>query len=362
MSNHRVSLHSVSLQHCPFVFKPAALTHVVGSDEDTRVCPLGWVYQATWVVTEDGTIYTACYPAVVGATPVLRRVASPAHPPVTSPAQNSHWFNFPTFVASFEWGDFVYFVFREKSEFGDLKTISSLARVCKNDVGTGDESARIFSTFAKTRLSCSIPAAGDQDFHFHHLQAVHFSQADQTLYAVFNAPPLQGTVVCLYNMDSVMAAFDGMYRPVYTTNKKVSCPHNLKTCDAPVTPHTGYLDETVNCVRTQNDLLPVNKQPLFFCDKERWTHIAVDRYKTSLGDLSIVYVATETGKIKKLFANITAPNFFLTCQIDSVQVTMGTTPILNMKFSKSEAAVYIAMEHKIVKVPFKDCGRYGNLG
>ena len=50
------------------------------------------------------------------------------------------WLNRPTFVYSFEEGEYVYFLFYETAiEVKTEQVYSRVARICKNDIGSGQE-------------------------------------------------------------------------------------------------------------------------------------------------------------------------------------------------------------------------------
>lgn len=62
----------------------------------------------------------------------------------------------PDFVGLFEYGDFVFFVFRElsieRSLSGEKAVISRIARVCKNDAGGVHILKENWTSFLKARL------------------------------------------------------------------------------------------------------------------------------------------------------------------------------------------------------------------
>ena len=77
--------------------------------------------------------------------------------------------NSPDFVGSLEDDDHVYFFFREAAiEFMNCgkAVYSRVARVCKNDKGGPNKYSKIWTTFLKSRLNCSLP--GEYPFYFNH--------------------------------------------------------------------------------------------------------------------------------------------------------------------------------------------------
>lgn len=80
-------------------------------------------------------------------------------------------FSGPDFVHSFEYGDYVFFFFRETAvEYMNCgkRVYSRVARVCKGDRGVDQHRPNGMSTwwssFLKSRLNCSFP--GDYPFYF----------------------------------------------------------------------------------------------------------------------------------------------------------------------------------------------------
>lgn len=105
---------------------------------------------------------------------------------------DSKWINNDAnFVSSFEFGNHVYFLFRESAvEYINCgKSIySRIGRVCKNDVGGEIYLKETWMSFMKARLNCSIP--GLFPFYFNELQSVHWNENGDvpTIYATFSTP------------------------------------------------------------------------------------------------------------------------------------------------------------------------------
>lgn len=74
----------------------------------------------------------------------------------------------PDFVHSFDYGDFVFFFFRETAvEYMNCgkRVYSRVARVCKGDRGGGPQRLKnSWTSFLKSRLNCSVP--GGYPFYF----------------------------------------------------------------------------------------------------------------------------------------------------------------------------------------------------
>jgi chondroitin sulfate proteoglycan 4 len=104
---------------------------------------------------------------------------------------NVNWLNAAEFVASVEVDQFVFFFFREVavevSNCGKA-VYSRVARVCKNDVGQQMLKDRIWTTFVKARLNCSVPA--ESPFYYDHIQSVVYVEEERLFYAAFTTAEL----------------------------------------------------------------------------------------------------------------------------------------------------------------------------
>nr|BDT62050.1 MAG: semaphorin-1A-like protein [Penaeus monodon majanivirus B] len=129
--------------------------------------------------------------------------------------------NDPSFVHSFTYGDFVYFVFREiaiESLNCGKRVYSRIARVCKNDRGDKKTQTK-WTSFLKSRLNCSVP--GEYPFYFDEVQSVtnvitgiYGGQIRDIIYAVFTTPPnsVSGSAVCAFSIRSIQDTFDGDFK------------------------------------------------------------------------------------------------------------------------------------------------------
>lgn len=89
----------------------------------------------------------------------------------------------PDFVHSFEYGDFVFFFFRETAvEYMNCgkRVYSRVARVCKGDRGGGQQRFKLsWTSFLKSRLNCSVP--GDYPFYFDEIRKSSVTDFSYTL-------------------------------------------------------------------------------------------------------------------------------------------------------------------------------------
>lgn len=247
---------------------------------------------------------------------------------------NSHiLYPAPNFVNSFQYDDYVYFLFREAAiEYTNCGKViySRIGRVCKNDLGGTRANRERFTSFTKARLNCSIP--GEYPFYFNEIQAstqiVRSSASGDSqmpsgnqdlLYAVFTTPTnsIGGSAVCAFRMSDVLAAFDGPFKSQSDANSnwlpvaesKVPQP-KPGTC---VNDSKKLPDENINFLK-DNPLMDqtiesVWSQPLVMMASInfRFTQIAVDTQvetQAALGAQSmrtdVIFVGTDDGRVFKL--------------------------------------------------------------
>uniref|UniRef100_A0AAV2MRP2 Sema domain-containing protein n=2 Tax=Knipowitschia caucasica TaxID=637954 RepID=A0AAV2MRP2_KNICA len=165
----------------------------------------GKLYSAT--VTDFLAIDAVIYRSL-GDSPTLRTVK-----------HDSKWLKEPYFVQAVNYGDFIYFFFREIAmEYNTMGKVvfPRVARVCKNDRGGSPRVLeKQWTSFLKARLNCSIP--GDSHFYFNILQAVtdviRINGRDVVM-ATFSTPynSIPGSAVCAYDMAEVANTFTGRFK------------------------------------------------------------------------------------------------------------------------------------------------------
>ena len=91
---------------------------------------------------------------------------------------------------------------------------SRVARVCKSDKGGPNKYSKIWTSFLKSRLNCSIP--GEFPFFFDEIQDVYkaasgsSSNNEEIYHAVFttNQNGLKGSAICSFNLNDINNVFD----------------------------------------------------------------------------------------------------------------------------------------------------------
>lgn len=123
-------------------------------------CPYNPTHNSSYIFT-DGQLYSATVADFSGGDALIYRGNQ------RTEQYNAKQLNQPAFVSTVERNGYVFFFFREialeNSNCG--KTVySRVGRVCKNDRGGPSPLTKLWTSYLKTRLNCSIP--GDFPFYF----------------------------------------------------------------------------------------------------------------------------------------------------------------------------------------------------
>nr|XP_053653205.1 semaphorin-1A-like [Cherax quadricarinatus] len=185
-------------------------------------CPYDPRHNSTFVYV-DGELYSGTVADFQGTIPLIFR-----HPLKTD-HNDYKQLNAPDFVHSFDYGDFVFFFFRETAvEYMNCgkRVYSRVARVCKGDRGGGQQRFKLsWTSFLKSRLNCSVP--GDYPFYFDEIQSttdvisgVYGGESHKIIYAVFTTPPnsIPGSAVCAFSMRAILDTFEGSFKEQETIN------------------------------------------------------------------------------------------------------------------------------------------------
>uniref|UniRef100_A0A8V0XWN5 Semaphorin 6A n=1 Tax=Gallus gallus TaxID=9031 RepID=A0A8V0XWN5_CHICK len=296
----------------------------------------GKLYSAT--VTDFLAIDAVIYRSL-GESPTLRTVK-----------HDSKWLKEPYFVQAVDYGNYIYFFFREIAvEYNSMGKVvfPRVAQVCKNDMGGSQRVLeKQWTSFLKARLNCSVP--GDSHFYFNILQAVtdviHFNGRDVVL-ATFSTP---------YNRPGCCAGSTSLEK--YATSSE-------------------FPDDTLNFIKTHplmDEAVPsIVNRPWFLRTMVRYrlTKITVDSAAGPYKNYTVVFLGSEKGIILKFLARTGNSGFlndslFLEemniynpekCSYDG----MEDKRIVAMQLDKPSSALYVAFSTCVIKVPLGRCERHG---
>ncbi|XP_031460664.1 semaphorin-6A isoform X2 [Phasianus colchicus] len=340
----------------------------------------GKLYSAT--VTDFLAIDAVIYRSL-GESPTLRTVK-----------HDSKWLKEPYFVQAVDYGNYIYFFFREIAvEYNSMGKVvfPRVAQVCKNDMGGSQRVLeKQWTSFLKARLNCSVP--GDSHFYFNILQAVtdviHFNGRDVVL-ATFSTPynSIPGSAVCAYDMLDIASVFTGRFKEqkspdsTWTPVPDERVPKPRPGCCAGSTSLEKYAtssefpDDTLNFIKTHplmDEAVPsIVNRPWFLRTMVRYrlTKIAVDSAAGPYKNYTVVFLGSEKGIILKFLARTGNSGFlndslFLEemniynpekCSYDG----MEDKRIVAMQLDKPSSALYVAFSTCVIKVPLGRCERHG---
>ncbi|XP_013858076.1 semaphorin-6A isoform X4 [Austrofundulus limnaeus] len=357
------------MARCPYDAKHANVALFAG----------GKLYSAT--VTDFLAIDAVIYRSL-GDSPTLRTVK-----------HDSKWLKEPYFVQAVNYGDFIYFFFREIAmEYNTMGKVvfPRVARVCKNDRGGSPRVLeKQWTSFLKSRLNCSIP--GDSHFYFNILQAVtdviHINGRDVVM-ATFSTPynSIPGSAVCAYDMAEVAHTFTGRFKEQKSPDstwtpfpeEKVPKPRPGSCAGTPSMERykvsNEFPDDTLNFIKMHplmDEAVPsIANRPWFLKTMVRYrlTRIVVDNEAGPQKNHTVVFLGSEKGIILKFLAKMNHgflnDSLFLEelnvynpdkCSIDGVE----DKRIIGMQIDTKSHALWVAFTSCVVKVPLSRCERHG---
>uniref|UniRef100_A0A8B9RGJ3 Semaphorin 6A n=1 Tax=Astyanax mexicanus TaxID=7994 RepID=A0A8B9RGJ3_ASTMX len=343
----------------------------------------------------DGKLYSATVTDFLAIDAVIYRSLGDS-PTLRTVKHDSKWLKEPYFVQAVDYGDFIYFFYREIAmEYNSMGKVvfPRVARVCKNDRGGSQRVLeKQWTSFLKARLNCSIP--GDSHFYFNILQAVtdviHINGRDVVM-ATFSTPynSIPGSAVCAYDMADIATAFTGRFKEQKSPDstwtpvpeEKPSCPLPFRPGCCAGTPSVEkykvsneFPDDTLNFIKMHplmEEAVPsIANRPWFLKTMVRYrlTRIAVDNAAGPYRNHTVVFLGSERGIILKFLAKMNSgflnDSLFLEelsiynpekCSIDGVD----DKRIINMQIDSKSHALFVAFTSCVVKVPLSRCERHG---
>ncbi|XP_064106645.1 semaphorin-1A-like isoform X3 [Macrobrachium nipponense] len=351
------------------------------------MCPYDPRHNSTFVYI-DNELYSGTVADFQGTIPLIFRhplkQEHNEHALKTDPNDYKQ-LNAPDFVHSFDYGEFVFFFFRETAvEYMNCgkRVYSRVARVCKADKGGSQLRFKSsWTSFLKSRLNCSVP--GEYPFYFDEIQSttdiipgMYGGQKHELMYAVFTTPPnsIPGSAVCAFSMRAVLDTFEGAYKEQENLNSNWLPVHQNKVPD----PRPG------SCVEDSQTLPEFNINfanthplmdeavPAFFgrpllvkaSFKYRFTKIAVDP-QVVLRDgktVDVLFVATDSGIIFKAI-NAQASEGIDKIEpviIEEIQVFEKPVAIVNMQIAQQtggESKLIIITDDEVKSIELHRCYR-----
>lgn len=341
----------------------------------------------------DGKLYSATVTDFLAIDAVIYRSLGDS-PTLRTVKHDSKWLKEPYFVQAVDYGDYIYFFFREIAvEYNTMGKVvfPRVAQVCKNDMGGSQRVLeKQWTSFLKARLNCSVP--GDSHFYFNILQAVtdviRINGRDVVL-ATFSTPynSIPGSAVCAYDMLDIANVFTGRFKEqkspdsTWTPVPDERVPKPRPGCCAGSSSLEKYAtsnefpDDTLNFIKMHplmDEAVPsIINRPWFLRTMVRYrlTKIAVDNAAGPYQNHTVVFLGSEKGIILKFLARIGSSGFlngslFLEemnvynpekCSYDGVE----DKRIMGMQLDRASGSLYVAFSTCVIKVPLGRCERHG---
>ncbi|XP_060611279.2 semaphorin-6D isoform X8 [Anolis sagrei] len=307
---------------------------------------------------------------------------------------DSKWIKEPHFLHAIEYGNFVYFFFREIAmEHNNLgkAVYSRVARICKNDMGGSQRVLeKHWTSFLKARLNCSVP--GDSFFYFDVLQSITDIidiNGAPTVVGVFTTQlnSIPGSAVCAFSMEDIEKVFKGRFKEqktpdsVWTAVPEDKVPRPRPGCCAKHGLAEAYKtsidfpDETLAFIKSHplmDTAVPsVIEEPWFTKTRVRYrlTAVAVDRSAGPYQNYTVIFVGSEAGMVLKILAK-TKPfslnDSVLLEEIDAYNHAKcngdgeDDKKVVSLQLDKEHHALFVAFSSCVIRVPLSRCERHGS--
>ncbi|XP_041442718.1 semaphorin-6D isoform X3 [Xenopus laevis] len=307
---------------------------------------------------------------------------------------DSKWLKEPHFLHAIEYGNYIYFFFREIAvEHNNLgKAVHSrVARICKNDLGGSQRVLeKHWTSFVKTRLNCSVP--GDSFFYFDVLQSITDIieiNGIPTVLGVFTTQlnSIPGSAVCAFTMDDIEKVFRGRFKEqktpdsVWTAVPEDRVPKPRPGCCARHGFGEGYRastefpDETLSFIKSHplmDSAIPsIIEEPWFTKTRVRYrlTAVAVDHLAGPHLNYTVMFVGSEAGVVLKILAKtnpFSLNDSVLLEEIDAYNRAKCSgnseedRKVISLQMDRDHHALFVAFSGCIVRLPLSRCERYGS--
>ncbi|XP_053128261.1 semaphorin-6D isoform X6 [Hemicordylus capensis] len=355
-------------------------------------CPFD-ARQTNVALFADGKLYSATVADFLASDAVIYRSMGDGSA-LRTIKYDSKWIKEPHFLHAIEYGNFVYFFFREIAvEHNNLgkAVYSRVARICKNDMGGSQRVLeKHWTSFLKARLNCSVP--GDSFFYFDVLQSITDIieiSGVPTVVGVFTTQlnSIPGSAVCAFSMDDIEKVFKGRFKEqktpdsVWTAVPEDKVPRPRPGCCAKHGLAEAYKtsidfpDETLSFIKSHplmDSAVPsVIEEPWFTKTRVRYrlTAVAVDRSAGPYQNYTVIFVGSEAGMVLKILAktnSFSLNDSVLLEEIDAYNhVKCGgdseeDRKVISLQLDKEHHALFAAFSSCVVRIPLSRCERHGS--
>uniref|UniRef100_A0AAQ4QV26 Semaphorin 6D n=1 Tax=Gasterosteus aculeatus aculeatus TaxID=481459 RepID=A0AAQ4QV26_GASAC len=307
---------------------------------------------------------------------------------------DSKWLKEPHFLHAAEYGNYVYFFYREIAvEHSNLGKVvySRVARICKNDVGGSQRVLeKHWTSFAKARLNCSVP--GESFFYFDVLQSITDIiniNGVLSVVGVFTTQmnSIPGSAVCAFSMADIEAVFLGRFKEqktpdsVWTPFPEEKLPKPRPGCCAGHGPAASlkssieFPDDTLQFIKSHplmDTAVPsIGDEPWFTKTRVRYrlTALAVDNEAGPHKNFTVVFIGAESGVVLKVLAKTSSVSLNDSVLLEEIDVfnrakclsnREDDKRVLSLHVDKEAHSLYVAFSSCVIRIPLSRCERHSS--
>ncbi|XP_070764785.1 semaphorin-6D isoform X2 [Enoplosus armatus] len=307
---------------------------------------------------------------------------------------DSKWLKEPHFLHAAEYGNYVYFFYREIAvEHSNLGKVvySRVARICKNDVGGSQRVLeKHWTSFVKARLNCSVP--GESFFYFDVLQSITDIidiNGVPSVVGVFTTQmnSIPGSAVCAFSMADIEKVFWGRFKEqktpdsVWTPFPEEKLPKPRPGCCAGHGPAASlkssieFPDDTLQFIKSHplmDTAVPsIGDEPWFTKTRVRYrlTALAVDNEAGPHKNYTVVFIGAESGVVLKVLAKTSSVSLNDSLLLEEIDVFNRAKclsnheddkRVLSLHVDKDAHSLYVAFSSCVIRIPLSRCERHSS--
>uniref|UniRef100_A0A674AP38 Semaphorin 6D n=1 Tax=Salmo trutta TaxID=8032 RepID=A0A674AP38_SALTR len=355
-------------------------------------CPFD-AKQTNVALFADGKLYSATVADFLASDAVIYRSMGDGSA-LRTIKYDSKWLKEPHFLHAVDYGNYVYFFYREiAAEHNNLgkAVYSRVARICKNDVGGSQRVLeKHWTSFVKARLNCSVP--GESFFYFDVLQSITDIiniNGVPSVVGVFTTQmnSIPGSAVCAFSMDDIEKVFRGRFKEqktpdsVWTAFPEERLPKPRPGCCAGHGQAESYKtsiefpDETLLFIKSHplmDASVPnIGDEPWFTKTRVRYrlTALAVDNAAGPHGNYTVLFIGSEAGVVLKVLAKTSPMSLNDSILLEEIDLfnrakclsnSEDDRHILSLHVDRDTHSVYVAFSSCVVRMPLSRCERHTN--
>ncbi|KAM4744491.1 LOW QUALITY PROTEIN: semaphorin-6D [Anableps anableps] len=307
---------------------------------------------------------------------------------------DSKWLKEPHFLHAAEYGNYVYFFYREIAvEHSNLGKVvySRVARICKNDVGGSQRVLeKHWTSFMKARLNCSVP--GESFFYFDVLQSITDIidiNGVPSVVGVFTTQmnSIPGSAVCAFSMTDIEKVFMGRFKEqktpdsVWTPFPEEKLPKPRPGSCAGHGPAASFKtsvefpDDTLQFIKSHplmDTAVPsIGDEPWFTKTRVRYrlTALAVDSQAGPHKNYTVVFIGAESGVVLKVLAKTSPVSLNDSLLLEEIDVfNKAKCPsnreddkrVLALHVDNNTHSLYVAFSSCVNRIPLSRCERHSS--